>query len=197
MWLATRLSLSFGGADTLLYTIFHESRNYLEDISFRCRLNRFLFSLPLIGQRREKPMCSACKRGLPFWIGLLILSVLAWQAIPATERTGDSGSKSYQKLTIEQAEKWINEGALVIDVREPFEFAEGHIPQAKNIPLGELSRRLDEVPKDKRLVLVCRSGNRSSKAARLLLDQGYPPDAIGNLEGGMLRWQAEGKPIER
>lgn len=142
-------------------------------------------------------MCALCKCGLLFWIGLLILGALAWQAIPATEHTDDSASRSYQKLTAEQAEKWINEGALVIDVREPYEFAEGHIPQAKNIPLGELPRRLDKVPKDKRLVLVCRSGNRSSKAARFLLDQAYPPDAIGNLEGGMLRWQAEGKPVER
>lgn len=142
-------------------------------------------------------MCTLCKRRLPFWIGLLILGVLAWQAIPATERSEEPNSKSYQKLTVEQAEEWMNEGALVIDVREPFEFAEGHIPQAKNIPLGELSRRLDEVPRDKRLVLVCRSGNRSSKAARFLMERGYPPDAIGNLEGGMRRWQAEGKPVER
>ena len=71
----------------------------------------------------------------------------------------------------------------LIDVREPDEFAEGNIPGAKNIPLGTVLSGvcLDEIPKDKEIVLNCRSGRRSSQAQEFLKSKGFK--AI-NLEGG-------------
>ncbi len=78
------------------------------------------------------------------------------------------------------------EGApFVVDVREPFEFAEWAIPSAVNIPLGELSARLAEVPEDREVVAVCASGNRSSTAAELLSHAGR---TVANLAGGMSAW---------
>jgi len=77
-------------------------------------------------------------------------------------------------------------GAFVLDVREPDEFAGGTIPGAINIPLGVLPHRLSEIPRDRTIACLCRSGNRSGKAQALLLGEGY--DAV-NLTGGMLAWR--------
>ncbi|MDA8193591.1 MAG: rhodanese-like domain-containing protein [Thermaerobacter sp.] len=79
----------------------------------------------------------------------------------------------------------------ILDVRTPGEFHEGHIPQAELIPLNELGHRLHEVPRDRPVVTVCRSGARSHTAARHLVQAGFD---VKNLQGGMLRWSG---PIHR
>ena len=78
---------------------------------------------------------------------------------------------------------------LVLDVRQPEEFRTGHIIGAKLIPLGELGRRLGELPKDREIVCVCASGSRSRSATKILLGAGY--HAI-NMNGGMLNWSHAG-----
>lgn len=75
---------------------------------------------------------------------------------------------------------------LVIDVRQPEEYRQGHIAGAKLIPLGELRNRIDELPKDKEIVCVCASGSRSRSAAKYLIQQGY--NAF-DMTGGMYMWQ--------
>jgi rhodanese-related sulfurtransferase len=85
------------------------------------------------------------------------------------------------------------EGAFILDVREPAEWAEGHIDGATLIPLGELPNRLAEVPKDRDIVVVCRSGNRSATGRDILLDAGYP--AATSMSGGMNDWVADGYPV--
>jgi phage shock protein E len=67
----------------------------------------------------------------------------------------------------------INSGAKVIDVRTPEEFRDGAYPGSFNIPLAELDKRLNEIPKDKPIVLYCQSGARSAAAARVLKKAGY------------------------
>ena len=74
---------------------------------------------------------------------------------------------------------------LVLDVRQPEEFRTGHIIGAKLIPLGELGRRMKELPKDKEIVCVCASGSRSSSATKMLMRAGY--NAV-NMSGGMGMW---------
>lgn len=83
---------------------------------------------------------------------------------------------------------------LVIDVRQPEEYQNGHIAAAKLIPLGELKARMQELPKDKEIVCVCASGSRSSSATKMLVDAGY--SAI-NMNGGMLNWQRAGLPVKK
>lgn len=83
---------------------------------------------------------------------------------------------------------------LVIDVREPDEYRQGHISGAKLIPLGELSRRLKELPKDNEIICVCASGSRSHSATKMLVEAGYP--AI-NLNGGMFNWQRTGLAVKQ
>jgi glyoxylase-like metal-dependent hydrolase (beta-lactamase superfamily II)/rhodanese-related sulfurtransferase len=84
----------------------------------------------------------------------------------------------------------------VIDVREPDEYsgAIGHIKGAKLVPLGSLVARLEELPKNKPLVMVCRSGARSAQATVLLKTKGIAK--VANLAGGMLRWRAQRFPVE-
>jgi len=81
------------------------------------------------------------------------------------------------------------EAPLVVDVREPREFRQGHVPGAHNLPLAELFAGPCELPRDRPLVLACRSGRRSARAAALLVGQGYAPPLI--LAGGLVAWEAE------
>lgn len=80
-----------------------------------------------------------------------------------------------------------------LDVREPEEWEQGHIPYAVLIPLGELPSRLSEVPKDKNVIVVCRSGNRSAVGRDQLLEAGF--DSVTSMAGGMKEWQAQGNQV--
>jgi sulfur dioxygenase len=84
----------------------------------------------------------------------------------------------------------------ILDVREPEEFTGplGHIRGAILIPLGELTERAGELVRDRPVVAVCRAGSRSAQATVILRERGLSD--VANLAGGMLRWRAEGHPIE-
>lgn len=83
---------------------------------------------------------------------------------------------------------------LVIDVRQPDEYRSGHIAGAKLIPLGELSRRMKELPQNREIVCVCASGNRSGAATRILVGAGL--NAV-NMKGGMLSWRRASFPVKK
>lgn len=86
---------------------------------------------------------------------------------------------------------------LILDVRTPEEFAAGHVPGAKNIPHDQLSNRLAELAgaKDKDIIVYCRSGRRSEMALNTLSSQGFK--RLLHLEGDMIKWQEEARPIEK
>ncbi len=99
------------------------------------------------------------------------------------------------------AELWLalNNGArqngarpLVIDVREPYEFANGHVPTAQLMPMPQIMEGETAVPRDQDVVLICRSGRRSAQVLYKLQEQGY--DNLVNLDGGMIAWEAAGLP---
>jgi rhodanese-related sulfurtransferase len=83
---------------------------------------------------------------------------------------------------------------FILDVRQPEEFREGHIAGAKLIPLGTLKTSLTDLPKQREIVCVCASGNRSSSAARMLVSAGYQ---VLNMRGGMSAWQQEKLPVKK
>ena len=87
-----------------------------------------------------------------------------------------------------------NPDVVLIDVREKEEYAAGHIPEATLIPLGQLGSRLNEIPKDKTVVAVCRSGNRSGQATEILRQAGFNAH---NMDGGMISWEQAGFDIQR
>jgi rhodanese-related sulfurtransferase len=98
----------------------------------------------------------------------------------------------------------VADDAIILDVREPDEWAAGHAPGAIHIPLGELPDRLGELAELTELTdvladsgggtvaVTCRGGGRSSRAVAWLTQQGYD---VANLDGGMKAWQAAGKPM--
>ncbi len=84
--------------------------------------------------------------------------------------------------------------AMIIDVREAWEFKQGHARGARNIPLSQLGQRFREVPADRDILLICRSGNRSLQAAKFLQQQGR--ERVTNVSGGMSSWEMHRLPVE-
>jgi rhodanese-related sulfurtransferase len=122
------------------------------------------------------------------WLfGLVLLSggALLWRAL---QRSGT-------KVSLLQAIQMINQGKTVIlDVRDPAEFATGHVKDAKNIPLKELQKRVGELEKfkSKSVIVVCSSGVQSSKATAQLKRAGF--NDVYSLSGGLAAWRAQGLP---
>lgn len=106
--------------------------------------------------------------------------------------------KGGQQLDSAEAVMKINrEDAVVIDVREDAEVAKGRIPNAKHIPLGQLSSRLAELEKHKGkpIIVACRSGHRSAGACGILTKNGF--ENVYNLSGGMIAWEQANLPLEK
>lgn len=82
----------------------------------------------------------------------------------------------------------------VLDVRQPEEFQAGHIEGAKLIPLNQLPKKLDSLPRDTEILCVCRSGSRSGAAVRQLTSAGF---TAVNLSGGVMAWQRAGLPLKK
>ncbi|WP_223068141.1 rhodanese-like domain-containing protein [Paenibacillus caui] len=78
---------------------------------------------------------------------------------------------------------------IVIDVREPHEYIEAHIPSVPLIPMGEIAEYADELDKNSEYVFICRSGNRSYNVARYFQELGF--SNVHNYDGGMLAWDKE------
>jgi phage shock protein E len=97
------------------------------------------------------------------------------------------------EVSVAKADALRQAGALVLDVREPSEWAAGHIAGAMLIPLGALSSRLDELPRDRTIVVVCHSGNRSAQGRDILRTAGF--GSVTSMAGGMTDWLAAGLPV--
>jgi len=96
----------------------------------------------------------------------------------------------------ELAEKLASgESVVMIDVREPYEWSVGHIDAAQHIPLAQVPQRLTDIPKDREIVMICRSGGRSERARMFLEQSGFTN--VKNLVGGMMRWAREVDPSMR
>ncbi|MGA7179072.1 MAG: rhodanese-like domain-containing protein [Thiobacillaceae bacterium] len=123
-------------------------------------------------------------------VGVALVSggMLLWQSF------GDKISGVSQVGTAE-ATRLINDDALVLDVREDKEWAEGHLPNAKHIPLAQLPKRISELDKykDRPVVVSCRSGHRSASACRTLKKNGF--QQAHNLTGGIIAWEQANLPI--
>ena len=125
------------------------------------------------------------------WLfGLVALSggALVW---PMLQRRG-------QKVSILQATQLINQGKTVlVDVREPAEYAAGHLRDSRNIPLKELAKRMSELYKfkTKAVIVVCHTGVRAPRATAQLKNAGF--GEVYSLDGGLAAWQAQGLPITK
>lgn len=98
------------------------------------------------------------------------------------------------EIEVDQLAALVAAGALVIDVRNPDEYVEAHVPGAKLIPLGEVPDRTGELPTDVPVYVVCASGGRSRKASEFVIGLGV--DAT-NITGGTNAWIQAGHPVNR
>lgn len=134
---------------------------------------------------------------LPFvvqnWAILLVAFVsgalLLWPGIAKGARSGVSPEAAVQMINREKA--------VVVDVCEADEFAAGHVTGARNVPVGELEKRLPEVVKNKQLplVLVCASGARAQRALGVAKTLGYEKAVV--LGGGLRAWKEANLPVEK
>jgi rhodanese-related sulfurtransferase len=98
------------------------------------------------------------------------------------------------EISVQEASSQYQSGAFFLDVREQSEWDAFHIPGASLIPLGELLNRLNELPRDRQIVVVCRSGNRSKQGRDILLNAGFTN--VTSMAGGVSGWSNAGYPIE-
>jgi rhodanese-related sulfurtransferase len=97
------------------------------------------------------------------------------------------------EVSVDTANALRDAGAFMLDVREPDEWTAGHIDGATLIPLGQLAARVAEVPDDRTVVVVCRSGNRSAQGRDILQAAGFAQAT--SMAGGMNDWTAAGLPV--
>lgn len=100
-----------------------------------------------------------------------------------------------QTVDVQQGRLMASQGALLLDVREPDEYADGHAPGSVLIPLGQLPGRLAEIKasEHKPVAVICRSGQRSARAAEILRQAGFTK--VSNVQGGMYAWGHAGFPV--
>jgi len=98
------------------------------------------------------------------------------------------------EISVADAHAMYQNGAYVLDVRTVEEWDEFHLPNTTLIPLDQLSVRVNEVPRDREIVVVCRSGNRSQQGRDILLNAGFAN--VTSMTGGLNEWRAAGYPIE-
>jgi len=119
-------------------------------------------------------------------------SSTATPTTPATSAAPGAGVALPDEIDVAAAARERDAGAFILDVREPDEWAAGHIPGATLIPLGQLTARAGEVPTDRDVVVVCRSGNRSAQGRDILRAAGLTQ--VTSMAGGMKAWTAAGNP---
>jgi rhodanese-related sulfurtransferase len=124
----------------------------------------------------------------PLWIGLAVLLVIGAAFLLFRPQ---SGLPSEVQAT--QAYDLYQKGALFLDVRTQQEWDQGHIARSTLIPLDALPARINELPKDKDIVVVCRSGARSKEGTTLLRQAGFT--RVTCLTGGLQAWVAAGYPL--
>jgi rhodanese-related sulfurtransferase len=99
--------------------------------------------------------------------------------------------------TLEATRLMNQSNTLVLDIRDDKDFAAGHLPRARHIPLGDLEKRATEIQKfkDKPVLVTCRNGNRAGSAARALKKLGF--SQVFQLKGGLQAWEQASLPVER
>lgn len=95
-------------------------------------------------------------------------------------------------VDVDEALELAQQGAFLLDVREDDEWQAGHAALATHISLGEVPDHVEDLPRDRVIVCICRSGARSGRASKFLLEQGF--EAV-NMEGGMLAWAGDDQPL--
>jgi len=143
------------------------------------RMNRGVFVSTLVDGVPARPLnmtaIEATNRGV---------ADMAWAMLTTTPEIREIDIASLESRPID---------AFVLDVREPEEYAHGHVPGAISLPQAELATRLEEVPRDRPVISLCERGTRSYRAAQFLMQMGV--HQVTSVRGGTAAWRAAGKPL--
>lgn len=129
----------------------------------------------------------------PLWLWLALAAVVVIGLAVVLTRGGDATATLPSEISVAEAYQKYQNGAFVLDVRTPQEWEEYHAPNTTLIPLDELPQRVDEVPRDREVVVICRSGNRSQVGRDILRDAGFT--RVTSVAGGLKAWRAAGYPV--
>jgi hydroxyacylglutathione hydrolase len=125
-------------------------------------------------------------------VGYLASGIEGWEAAGLPVTSGDIEDIGPQDLNQMLQD---GNGLVLVDVREPWEYQQGHVAEALSIPLGSLAQRISELDSSKPVAVICATGNRSQSAAALLGQKGF--EKVYNVQSGMVGWQQRGLPISR
>ncbi|NUM48601.1 MAG: rhodanese-like domain-containing protein [Anaerolineales bacterium] len=131
------------------------------------------------------------------WWVLAAVAVLAlggfWLFQQLNTPTAATSSALPLEISVTEAYEKYEAGVFVLDVRTPEEWTEYHAPNTTLIPLDQLAARVDEIPKDQEIVVICRSGNRSQEGRDILLSAGF--EQVTSVAGGLNEWRSTGYPV--
>jgi rhodanese-related sulfurtransferase len=100
------------------------------------------------------------------------------------------------EISVEELDEFMRgDGVRLVDVREAWEYRRGRVPGALNIPLSQFAQRAADFPQNKRILVICESGNRSLAATDFLLMAGF--EGAASVRGGTTAWARTGRPLER
>ncbi|MBO9369134.1 MAG: rhodanese-like domain-containing protein [Chloroflexi bacterium] len=127
-----------------------------------------------------------------FWIALGVL-LLGFLAVGLLRSAGNTApARLPAEISVQEAYRLYQQGYFLLDVRTQEEWNSVHVPNATLIPLDQLPQRLQELPKDQPILVICRSGNRSQTGRDILLQNGFQATSV---QGGLRAWQAAGYPV--
>lgn len=141
---------------------------------------------------------AAQKTNPALWIGGVIgLLVVVVGAVLLMNQNNNPQSPALASLpaeiSVDEAYELYQEGVFFLDVRTQEEWDEYHAPNSTLIPLDQLASRIDELPQDEQIVVVCRSGNRSQVGRETLLSAGF--EDVTSMAGGLSTWRSAGYPV--
>lgn len=123
-----------------------------------------------------------------------VLLLILFSAAGCISTTQPPEKAKYADISVQQAKEMIDGGGVfILDVRTREEYDAGHIRGSTLIPVQVLKERLGEVPKDKKILVYCRTGHRSAQASEILADNGFKE--IYNMKGGIVDWTGAGNEI--
>jgi rhodanese-related sulfurtransferase len=125
---------------------------------------------------------------------LVVVALVIYLILQAANGAQNNVSSLPREIPVSEAFTKYQNGAFVLDVRTQEEWNEFHVPNTTLIPLDQLASRLNELPKDREIVVVCRSGNRSQEGRDILLNAGFTQ--VTSMTGGLNEWRASGYPVE-
>ena len=128
---------------------------------------------------------------IPFIVGTILLLAILSGCVKPNNPPEDG---KYTNVTVAEGKKMINGGGIyILDVRTKEEYDAGHINGSVLIPLQEIGKRYNEIPRDKKILVYCRTGHRSAQASEMLVKNGF--EQVYNMMGGITEWTKAGYEV--